>query len=360
MMGMPHNPIRIANISESADPNWCWVRDVLPNDLRIIGRPLKWTNFSAAPELAFPRGIFKKVSSRVKSLARLKAVLNLRQAHRKHPFDVIVSHYPVVSFWTSMFLSQQGARPRHLAASFNFTQLPSNLRRSIYSRFFSSIDNFFSYTSAEIDLYSRYFAIPSKKIIKAPWGVAPPSVDSLVVDKSESYFSAVGGEARDYSTLCGAARQLPHLKFKCVGRPQNFAGIDIPENVEVQFNVPLEQTWEIMARSKAAIVPLQSRETACGIVTVVSNMQLGKAQIVTETVGLSDYLSEGQTGLFVPPQDDHSLAQAIKRLDESPDFALGLGQAAKDFATKFCSEQATIDFFIERMENCLSEDRIND
>ena len=335
---MTQPPIRIATISDAPDPDWAWIRDLMAPDYEIAGRRLHWTPYS----LAAPR-------KKLQFAYRYAGVRRLISDARKQPYDLIITHGPWMTTWVER-VGQAAKGPkenpaRHLAFSFNFTDLPTGFRKSVMKRAFDGVDAFAVFTDAEQGLYADYFNIDRSRFWRAPWGVAPPLAGPQPRTIEGDYFAALGGEARDYAVLCEAARALPGTRFVAVARPHNFEGLNPPENLEVRFNLPFEEAWGIVQHARAALVPLRSRETPCGLVTLVGAMHIGKAQIVTDAAGAADYLRDGETGLLVPPGDASALAAAVTRLEADPALANRLGQAARDFAEANCSEARTIAFF---------------
>lgn len=330
---MSKPPIRIANISDAPDTGGAWVRDLIGPDYELDDRRLEWTNFSMAAD-GGPR-----------AAGRFRGAQALARASRRNPFDLIVSHGPWASAWTEWAGKTKASPARHLAFSFNFTDLPTGPRKWLMARAFRRVDAFAVFTVAEQQLYADYFAIEPSRLLKAPWGVAPPLSEPQPRAVEGGYFAALGGEARDYGVLCEAARALPEVRFVAVARPYNFEGLNPPDNLEVRFNLPFEEAWGIVQHAKAAIIPLRSRETPCGLVSLVGGMHLGKAQIVTDAAGAGEYLKDGETGLLVRPGDAAALAGAVRRLDADATLAARLGQAARLEAAARFSEAATVDFF---------------
>jgi len=334
-------PIRIALISENPDPDWVWIRDAMAG-----GRRLVWEMFSTnSAALGQQTGILAAGARRIQSIARFRAGRALAEAAKRNPFDVIVSHGPWPTAWTQSTLGNAKSAARHLAFSFNFTDLPTGPRKALMQRAFQTIDAFAVFTHTEQGLYADYFDLDPKKILRAPWGVAPPltappprAVDGL-------YFAVLGGEARDYETLCEAARRCPEEQFVVIARPHNFDGLTPPKNLRVKYNLPPEEAWALVYHAEAALIPLRSRDTPCGLVTLVGGMHLGKAQIVTEAVGVTDYVSHEKTGLLVPPNDGRAMAAAIERLKADPGFTSRLGDNAQRHASAHFSEAATVAFF---------------
>lgn len=338
-------PISIAVISDNPDPDWVWLRDLMGEDFAVGGRGLHWTGFSTAPERTSRTAAGQKIARRLKSLSRWRGAGALKAAAAKDPFDLIVSHGPLATAWTARVIGPAGSGARHLAFSFNFTDLPTGLRRTLMARAFKTVDAFAVFTNAEQGLYADYFTLDPNRVLRAPWGVAPPLTAETPREIEGPYVAALGGEARDYETLCETARLCPDVRFAAVARPHNFDGLDPPENLSVRFNLPFEEAWGIVQHADAALIPLRSRETPCGLVTLVGGMHLGKAQIATDAVGVGDYIVPEETGLLTPPRDAGAMAAAVRRLQGDPALADRLGRAAKAYAAAHCSEAATVGFF---------------
>ncbi|MEM9619064.1 MAG: glycosyltransferase [Pseudomonadota bacterium] len=337
--------LRIASISDNPDPDWVWIRDLMNKDLRIAGRKLEWRGFSTAPSQSFASPVAKSIATRFQSLARYNGVRRLADAAQNKPFDVIVSHGPLTTAWTEAAIGSAKQNARHLGFSFNFTDLPTGPRRRLMKHAFKTVDAFAVFTDGEKSLYADWLDISPEKLIRAPWGVAPPLSKAPPREIQTPYVAALGGEARDYRTLCEAARLCPEIKFVAIARPRNFDGLDAPDNLTTLFNLPFERAWGIVWHAGAALLPLRSQETPCGLVTLVGAMHLGKAQIATAAMGVADYLQEGETGLTVPANDAGALAAAIRRLQADSPLAARLGDNAKAYASAHCSEGATVAFF---------------
>lgn len=342
-------PIRIATISDNSDPDWVWIRDLIDTDFEIDGRALAWESFSTASAPHAKRDLTSRGMRRFQSLARYRGAKRLAKAAARKPFDVIVSHGPLTTAWTEFALGDAKGSARHLAFSFNFTDLPVGLRRSLLVRAFRTIDKFAVFTDDEQSLYASWLGIDHEKLLRAPWGVAPPLAASPAREIAGHYVAALGGEARDYQTLCAAAKLCPDTQFVVVARPHNFQGLDVPPNLDVLFDLPFKRAWAIIWHANAALIPLRSRETPCGLVTLVGAMHLGKAQIATAAKGISDYVKDGENGLLIPPNDAKALAAAVDQLSEEPGLAAQLGKNAKAFAQSQCSEAQTVAFFEDLM-----------
>lgn len=83
---------------------------------------------------------------------------------------------------------------------------------------------------------------------------------------------------------------------------------------------------EWIERSHFAVLPSVERE-AFGLANV-DVMAAGRPQICSPNGAQSEYLTDGETALFVPPADAHALAEAMRRLAENRDLREKIGSAA--------------------------------
>jgi hypothetical protein len=109
----------------------------------------------------------------------------------------------------------------------------------------------------------------------------------------------------------------------------------------VLFSGHTSPVWPALARSEIVVVP--SRTEPLGITAVEA--QLAARPVIATTVqGLPEVVSDGETGLLVPPDDPPALAAAIARLLDDPDLADRLAVAGRTAAsTRFSPERYRTD-----------------
>jgi glycosyltransferase involved in cell wall biosynthesis len=211
------------------------------------------------------------------------------------------------------------------------------LKTIIFRLGLTQVDRFITFSNVEREVYSRAFDLPIDRFDFIHWGANPPSVSE---GKSCSrYVSSIGGNARDYATLMGAAQRLPHIPFAVVGRPESFAGLDLPENVIKHVNTPLQFAMDLLNCSSFMVLPLNSSEVPCGHVTIVAAMHLGKAMIVTGSSGVDDYVIADENALVSPAKDPDAMSVLIDKLWQDEGLCTRLGANGKSFALRNCSEQ---------------------
>jgi glycosyltransferase involved in cell wall biosynthesis len=322
--------------AEIADPNWRWIEGSLASDkfrfqfVRCVPRNWIERNFKLL-NLARLRGCFEAV----------------RIAKRQHAL-VLVTHGPTLAAWCGVFGSIFGLKTRLLAHSFNFTRLPSKLKIVMLKLGLRQADRLVTFSRIEREVYSRAFNLPKDRFYFVYWGANAPIVSDD--DSFGHYVSSIGGNARDYATLMDAARRLPRIPFIVVGRPENFAGLDLPQNVTRHVNTPLDFAMNLLKNSRFMVLPLNSSEVPCGHVTIVAAMHLGKAMVVTASSGVDDYVLANENALVSPTKDAHAMSTLIEKLWDDRDLCAQLGSNGKSFALENCSEQKITENFQAYLE----------
>ncbi len=279
-------------------------------------------------------------------LPRLRAGLAAALVARRWSAQLVVSHGPSVTFACEWFKRRLGQTAPHLAFSFNFTALPTGRRLRAMRSEFGGVDRFLVYSTMERQLYHQTFGIPLDRISFHHWAVAVPHVTSpdrpLV---GGEYVCAIGGNARDYPTLVEAARRLPGVRFVVVARPHNLVGLSLPANVEVRVNLPFGEAMNVLAFSRFMVLPLVGSEVPCGHVTLVGAMHLGRAFVISDSTGVSDYVVDGSNALTCTPLCADSLSRAVLRLWEDRELCDRLGRNGQTFAARHCSESSMVAWF---------------
>ena len=146
------------------------------------------------------------------------------------------------------------------------------------------------------------------------------------------YILAVGDDiSRDYETLLKA---VAGLDVKLVLKTRRVA-----ENRELHPNLSVvtarlsdRQFRDLYDQAKLVVMPLHPTLTAGGVTAFLEAMAVGKPQIVSESVGLADYIRPGENCLTVPCQDAKALRETIVRLLKDDGLRNRLGESARQCA----------------------------
>jgi glycosyltransferase involved in cell wall biosynthesis len=337
--------LHIGCCAETDEPNWRWVSDA------VSDADVDWTFFSNRPQNAVERLILRP------RLARYRACQHLAAGTVADRFDLVVTHHPLVTCWTELFCHGRRKCP-HVAYAFNFTRLPTGSRKAVMRRAFRSVDRFVVFSEFERSLYADHFRIPIDRFEMVHWGVREPAAAAAAGESISNAICAVGSQARDYATLLEAMRRLPHISLVLVATAANLRGLAVPANVTVRLKIPLAEAQAVIRRSRFTVLPLLHAQIPCGHVTMVTAMFCSRAILATESSGISDYLTSGQNGLTVPPEDPAALATAIEKLWNDPETAIRLGNNGREFALAHCTEARTINYVRDLIDRVRTAGRV--
>jgi len=297
----------------------------------LTGDEAEWIFYEDRPRVFWERVI------RRPNLAMLRACLQAAIRAARGDIRLLITH-DRAGLHCALLCRLLRIRVDHYVHSFNFPELPVGLRLLIMRFGLQQINLFSVHSTMERTLYSRYFGIPEDRFRIRLWGIDVPKVSPGYPLQEGRYVSSIGGNGRDYRTLLEACRILPHIAFVLVLRPENLAGLDVPPNVRVIVNAPFEEAMNILQHSAFTVLPLPTSTTACGHVTLVCAMHLGKTVVATASSGIADYVFHGRNGLTCDPSSPQSLADAIDRLWANPAEAVLLSENNRRFGAEHCSE----------------------
>lgn len=248
-------------------------------------------------------------------------------------YDAIVSWAERIGIPLAILLKISGAHFPHVGI-FSWISRPKKAIPLWFAR--SRFDRLILMSSRQRDFALQTLRLPPEKITFLRWPVdqkfwrpeAQPA-DTIC---------AVGREMRDYATLVEALRgsAIPcHIAAGGQGARKKDPWINtlsradaLPTNVTVGPKNFLELR-DLYRRSLFVVMPLLPTKTDNGTTTILEAMAMGKAVICSQVEGQRDVIRDGETGLFVPPQDPVALRQAIEHLWNHPEEAERMGKAAR-------------------------------
>lgn len=335
-MPTPSSPsLTVVCCAEIYDPKWRW----LEKPLESAGVRLEFAH-------CVPRNALERRSKRF-NLARLRGSLDAVRIARRTGAQVIVAHGPTLAAWCGLFARATGLDIPILAHTFNFTELPSPIKRPVFAWALSDIERFVVFSNVEKRLYAGAFHVPEERFDVVLWGAQPPEVETPdTAFEQGDYVAAIGGNARDYRTLLAAAEKLPEVRFVLVVRPESLEGLRVPPNVTVHVNIPYGRAMNVLLHSRFMVLPLVTSEVPCGHVTLVAAMHLGKAFVITDSAGVRDYVRDGDNALTVPVGSVSALTEATRRLWRDPELCRTLGENGRRFAATECTEASIARHFV--------------
>jgi hypothetical protein len=184
-------------------------------------------------------------------------------------------------------------------------------------------------SSFEVESFPRTWRLRSSRVCFVPWAVTikdeHPSTDNGRV-------FAGGNSLRDYGPLIAAAGRIDAPVDIATSAVATSELGPAPPNITIGPR-PQAEYDEMLRAASVVVVPLQARDDrSSGQTTYINAMARGKAIVVTDTPGVRDYITDGETGLIVAPGDAAAMAEAVTRLLREPDERARIGGQARERA----------------------------
>jgi len=329
--------------------------------------------------------------SRIARAIRQVAGLATAQAwlafSRRGEYDAIVTDGEHVGIPLAMMLRLSRAPVRHITIGHRL----SSRKKWIFFRGLSAhrrIDRIAVHSRLQFNIAIAKLGVEPERLALVPYQVDTAYWRPDAVAEERLVVSA-GLEHRDYATLFRAVEGLGAQVV--IGAASNwsrheFAEVARPANVLVD-SFDYASLRDLYARAALVVVPLADVDNQAGVTTILEAMSMGKAVVVTQSLGQTDVVEDRRlqargplrprpasltrrfaeharipvepTGLYVAPGDSDGLRRAISYLLEHPDERAHLGRAAR----RTVEALFTVEQFAERMralvDSCLQPSREN-
>ncbi|MDZ7338039.1 MAG: glycosyltransferase family 4 protein [candidate division KSB1 bacterium] len=184
-------------------------------------------------------------------------------------------------------------------------------------------------------------------------------------DEFVAMYAGIFGIAQGMEVLCEAARLLKHredIRFAFVGEGpvkdqvrQLVAQWDLRQ-VQLVDEVPRERMPELLSAADACIVPLKKKPLFTGALPskMFDAWACSRPVLLAVDGEARRVVEEAQGGLFVPPEDAQSLAEAILRLAADRDLARRLGANGRRYVEHHFSRQSQAQQLANLLEGIVS------
>ncbi len=151
----------------------------------------------------------------------------------------------------------------------------------------------------------------------------------------------VGGDSgRDWPVLVEAIRDLPISVHLVTARPPaDLAPAGLAPRVRFDTRLPLWRFRDALAAAAVTAIPVDP-ESAYGLTVLTMAMALGVAVVATRTAWMTQYATDGEEALLVPPGDAPAFRAALVRLLEDADLRARLVANARRRVAALCDLEA--------------------
>jgi glycosyltransferase involved in cell wall biosynthesis len=220
-----------------------------------------------------------------------------------------------------------------------------NLRRRLRNRverftISSSVARVISVSDAALEAYAKMLDLPRERFTTVYNGIDierfKPDADKpalrkqlgLPEDKPLIVMVGVMRGAKGHDVAIEAARTLPHANFILVGDgaqrlqyEEQAKGLTNVHFLGQRMDVP-----DILSASDMLILP--SDMEALPTVLIEAGAA-GLPAVSSDVGGAKEIVSDGETGILIPPRNPEALASAIQRLLDDPALAQEMGRKAR-------------------------------
>lgn len=173
-------------------------------------------------------------------------------------------------------------------------------------------------------------------------------------DSSEEYILAVGLEQRDYGTLLQAL-QGTHLQTIILANSRwnaHSVQLQAPPHVKILTSrLSYTDVRSLYAGARLVVVPLYPVDYAAGVNSVLETMAMAKPLVVSQVVGIRDYIVDGETGWFAKPGSPQHLREQIMRLWSDDAARRRVGANARQAVL----QQMNLDLYAANVANVVTQ-----
>jgi glycosyltransferase involved in cell wall biosynthesis len=204
---------------------------------------------------------------------------------------------------------------------------------------------------AEVERFPGTWGVDPARVAFTPFTITLGEADLDAPPPAGETVFAGGNSLRDYRPLAQAAAGIPAPVVLATTQLDGAAGL--PRNVRAG-PLPYDEYVREMRAARVVVVPLaENRWRSAGQQTYLNAMALGKPVIVTDAMGVRDYVEDGVTGLVVAPGDAQAIGEAVRwTLDPANADAVARMTAR---AREIVRERYTLDRYLARLLAVASE-----
>lgn len=222
------------------------------------------------------------------------------------------------SQWSGLFFNMlPGAKERYIISYNWLTPVPNSNTRFLYTKALRNprLTAIINSKETKERILNDYKAEDTGNIVY---------IQDVFDDKEEflcpSYnmekkYCFSGGRAnRDWKLLIEIARLCPNVLFRIAAPKSGWDNsLQIPENVELYFDVEPEKYYALLKDSYMSVYPLKENRVS-GLINILKSMQMGKLVLTTDCAFTEMYFPEESSDYLLDSQDAKRWKNKVEEL----------------------------------------------
>jgi glycosyltransferase involved in cell wall biosynthesis len=160
---------------------------------------------------------------------------------------------------------------------------------------------------------------------------------------------------RDFELLVAVAAHRPELSFRIVAGADRARALGaLPQNVELETDIPLERVRERFAQARVVALPVRDNSYSGATTTLLQAMAMAKPVVVSRTAAIADgyELEDGVNCRLVEPGDEAGFERALLETLTGADAGACLGLRARQTVERSFSWERYTDALWEVLSRC--------
>jgi len=220
-----------------------------------------------------------------------------------------------------------------------------------------SVDKFTAISSFLRQVHMKHLGLSDKDIVMTPNFYSPQaeSESQTKMGLPEDFILFVGALAphKGVDLLIEAYYKLnAKTKLVVIGQKHTHYRYESTEDILVIEGAPHDAVMQAMSQCRFAVFPSVWPEPFGRV--VLEAMSQKRTVIASRIGGFKDIVVDGETGIFVPPNNSAELAEAISYLLESPAKASEMGQRGYDRLMKTYTPEVVVPLFVDIYQSLIS------
>lgn len=278
-------------------------------------------------------------------------IAHLRRTIREFKPDIIDAHVPRPTMWAALAHRLLHVRPPFVYTEHNIQSAYPGWAKWVYRLFLPVTDHVIAISQAGADSFKDRWRWPEERVTRIWNGIDVGRVlpTQAVADVRESL-----GTPGTTRVMCNVGNVTTRKAQEVLVRAMAELHPELPEvPCWIAGSLELEPQTATMVRAEIAshglgdavhvlgprrdvpnliaaadVFVLSSRKEGFPI-TILEAMAAGKPVVATDVGGCAEAVVHGETGLIVPPEDPHALAEALKWVLMHPEEARRMGEAGR-------------------------------